>query len=260
MRLPRLFKTSILLPKWVDIQAPLADWFATPRGQEVLQAEREILEQVMPGLFGYHLMMTGAFDPSELCENSVISHRFFVSDRCLTGTKVGASTTHLPFQTNSIDAALLHHSLDFEPDPHRMLKEVARVLIPGGKVVIVGFNPFSLWGLIRLLSWRRDKLPWAARFLSAMRISDWLHLLDYSIDGVETCYFRFLGAGKAGMIERIGANHFHHLGAIYVLVATKQESCIMPVKVTQVLRQRSMVPASFASSKWSPQPNKKSSS
>lgn len=258
MRLPRLLKTSILLPKWVDIQAQLANWFASQRGQEVLLAEREILDQVLPGMFGYHFMMMGAFDPSDICDSSVISHRFFVSDRYVDGTKVGASANQLPFQTNSVDVALLHHSLDFERDPHRVLKEVARVVIPGGKVVIVGFNPFSLWGLIRLMNWRRDRLPWAARFLSALRLSDWLHLLDYSIDGVETCYFRFLGGGKAGIIEQLGANYFHHLGAIYVLVATKQESCITPIKMTHLIRQRSMVPASFASSKWSSQQNKKS--
>lgn len=257
MRLPRLFKTSILLPKWVDIQAQLANWFASPRGLEVLTAEREILDQVLPGMFGYHLMMMGSFDPSSLCERSVIPHRFFLSDRRLSGAVVGAYSSQLPFQTNSVDVALLHHSLDFERDPHRMLREVARVVIPGGKIVIVGFNPFSLWGILRLINWQRAKIPWAARFLSALRISDWLHLLDYSVEGVETAYYRFLGGDKAGLLEQLGARYFHHLGAIYVLVATKQESCITPIKITSAARHRVMVPASFATSKWSSDPDKK---
>jgi hypothetical protein len=37
--------------------------------------------------------------------------------------------------------------LELARDPHHALREVERVLVPEGRVVISGFNPASLWGL-----------------------------------------------------------------------------------------------------------------
>ena len=53
----------------------------------------------------------------------------------------------LPFATHSIDLVVMPHILEFAEDPHQVLREVERVLVPEGHVVITGFNPASLWGL-----------------------------------------------------------------------------------------------------------------
>jgi SAM-dependent methyltransferase len=53
----------------------------------------------------------------------------------------------LPFPNQSLDLVLLPHTLELARDPHDTLREVERVLVPEGRVVIVGFNPASLWGL-----------------------------------------------------------------------------------------------------------------
>jgi ubiquinone/menaquinone biosynthesis C-methylase UbiE len=36
--------------------------------------------------------------------------------------------------------------LEFAAEPHAILREVDRVMMPVGRLVIVGFNPWSLWG------------------------------------------------------------------------------------------------------------------
>src|SRR5690606_30958247 len=96
----------------------------------------------------------------------------------------------LPLATDSVDAVLLHHALDFTPDSHRLLREASRVLRPGGRMVVVGFNPVSLWGLGSLLRWRPQMPPWNARFISRRRITDWLRLLDFHVE--QTSYGGFL--------------------------------------------------------------------
>ncbi|WP_223717365.1 class I SAM-dependent methyltransferase, partial [Escherichia fergusonii] len=53
----------------------------------------------------------------------------------------------LPFPANSLDLVVLPHALELASDPHETLREVERVLVPEGRVVILGFNPASLWGL-----------------------------------------------------------------------------------------------------------------
>ena len=49
----------------------------------------------------------------------------------------------LPLATDSVDALLLPHTLELHDNPHEVLREVARVLIPEGHVVVLGFNPVS---------------------------------------------------------------------------------------------------------------------
>jgi ubiquinone/menaquinone biosynthesis C-methylase UbiE len=52
----------------------------------------------------------------------------------------------LPFAANSIDLAVMPHVLESHDNPHQILREVERILIPDGQLVITGFNPLSLWG------------------------------------------------------------------------------------------------------------------
>ncbi|MCQ4062135.1 class I SAM-dependent methyltransferase, partial [Klebsiella pneumoniae] len=58
-----------------------------------------------------------------------------------------AEFEELPFESQSLDMIVLPHVLEFSEDPHQLLREVERVLMPEGRVVITGFNPMSLWGL-----------------------------------------------------------------------------------------------------------------
>src|SRR5690606_23939020 len=53
----------------------------------------------------------------------------------------------LPFASQSIDLLVLPHSLELSPEPHRLLREAERVLVPEGKLLVTCFNPYSLWGV-----------------------------------------------------------------------------------------------------------------
>ncbi len=52
----------------------------------------------------------------------------------------------LPFASQSLDLVVLPHVLEFAHEPHQILREVERVLIPEGQIIVTGFNPASLWG------------------------------------------------------------------------------------------------------------------
>ena len=108
-----------------------------------------------------------------------------------------------------------------------MLREVERVLVPEGSVVISGFNPFSLWGMRRLATRRGTAVPWNGHFRSAMRIGDWLTLLGFEVQGSSFGGYappvgspRWLERWR--FMDRAGPKWWPVLGASYLLHGVKR--------------------------------------
>ena len=132
----------------------------------------------------------------------------------------------LPIATGSADLILLPHVLEFAEHPHQILREVERILMPEAQVVIAGFNPFSLWGLRRTLR-RRRGFPWHGRFITLMRVKDWLALLGFEIIGGQmACYApparqeKWLERTK--FMESAGDRWWPIGGGVYFLQAVKR--------------------------------------
>ncbi|MDX1595197.1 MAG: class I SAM-dependent methyltransferase [Gammaproteobacteria bacterium] len=234
-----------------ELRSCLRAWYATPLGGLLQQAEREQLDDLLPERFGYHLLQIGALCGVSLLDQSPIRHRILLDeDPAAPGCGVGADPVALPFASDSIDAVVLHHALEFSSDPHRTLREVERVLIPEGVAVIVGFNPYSLWGLRGWLRRRRGDAPWCGRFLSAPRVRDWLALLGFD---VLECRFRLyrppLQRGglqrKLAFLENWGGRWWQPLGGLYFVVARKRVVTVTPLR-PRWQRHRRLVGGGFA--------------
>ncbi len=133
----------------------------------------------------------------------------------------------LPFDTESMDLVLLPHTLEISDDYHALLREVSRMLIPGGRVIITGFNMTSLWGF-RLFMQKFGKAPFlpGKQFFSVYQVRDWLHLLSFRVDrGVFGCYSHWgsrTGRSNDHWIEKAGDRWWPQCGALYSLGAVKQ--------------------------------------
>lgn len=248
MSLPRLFKSPQTL-RGGYIHELVSEWFASPLGQQMLAKERSLCDQILPDMFGYHLIQMGYGKPHWLCESSPIHHRVYVSEKQTTKDMpmLVSGLDDLALATDSVDVALLHHSLDFALYPQRVLREVSRVVIPGGKIVIVGFNPWSLWGIWRLAKSQSPKVPWCARFLSPYRLSDWLNVLDLHLDGLESTHFGLPTTRSSvqsidSWLNNLGQRWWDHLGAVYVLVATKRVSRLIPVRPRMIPAKPTLIP------------------
>ncbi|MBI3560713.1 MAG: class I SAM-dependent methyltransferase [Gammaproteobacteria bacterium] len=220
---------------WPALQA----WYRTPLGLALAHHERELVQTAVANLFGYFLVQIGWLDSADWLTSSRISQRVLIG---FPGTEpehhpisLIAEPHQLPLQSDSIDVVVLPHTLEFSHYPHEVLREVERVLIPEGHIVLLSFNPWSLWGARRYLPWKRLSPPWCARFLGTTRLKDWLALLGFEVlTSRGYCYHPPLQSeallGRQGLWERVGQQVWPILGAANLLVARKRVTTLTPVR------------------------------
>ncbi len=218
-------------------------WFCTSQGAAVARVEAKVVKPLLKQLFGYRILQLGSSGNRSFIEGSSLYQkiRFSPRFRPQTGLPV-ANAEELPLASNSVDAVVLYHALDFASDSHRLLREATRVLRPGGRMLIVGFNPYSCWGLWRLFR-RRTGIPWGGRFLSPGRISDWLRLLDLRVDSIRYG-LHFLPLrnkallGTAHNWERLGQRINSPFGGTYIILCVNQVAPVTPVMMRNWLPLR----------------------
>lgn len=245
MELPRLFRSE----KHNDLQPDFREWFGTGLGSYLLHQEEELLARILPELFGYHALQIGQVVPGNMLAASRIRHRCVVdvAASSIDGlSPLCAQPEQLPFAKDSLDLVFIHHGLDGAPSPHALLREAARVLIPEGHLLIVGFNPWSLWGLWRMFRLPWAELPWLRRPLGPQRLADWLTLLNFEVVGLESVCFvppvtHASIRRRFGWLEVLGRRYWSQGGAAYILLARKHVSCLTPINMSQ--RNRYPAPA-----------------
>jgi SAM-dependent methyltransferase len=159
----------------------LSEWLALPLGQQLLQAEAELLRGILDDVFGLELLQLGGWGASrELLASARTRNQTIVAERASPAADVVAALDALPIQSASVDAVLLPHTLEFSEDPHAIVREADRVLTGEGQLIVMGFRPASLWGIRSASS--RDGYPCGLqKMLSVRRVRDWLGLLGYEV-------------------------------------------------------------------------------
>jgi SAM-dependent methyltransferase len=221
----------------------LHDWFQTPPGRYLLAWEQAQLDATVADIFGYHALQLGLPELNALHTNRMPhqwlanSSEFDASPTNLQKPQRAALMTDfaaLPFPANSLDLIVLPHTLEFHGEPHAALREVERVLVPEGRVVIIGFNPASLWGLRQRRAHLYQSmgvgelfLPSAGEFIGYRRMRDWLRLLSFEVEiGRFGCYRAAVRGEKwlnrLAWMDKAGARWWPIFGAVYFLVAVKR--------------------------------------
>lgn len=256
MELPSSQKTIITLGPWLD----------TAAGRYVRAWEQARLDVLTADIFGFNAMQIGLPQVCAL-QASRMPHRW-ICDVALPSEDTddaGASTSdpadlaasasasapapvvipapspmampvsllldyaELPFASQSLDLVVLPHVLEFAAEPHQVLREVERVLIPEGQLIVCGFNPASLWGA-RQAGGRLGAahfLPSDGEFISLPRMKDWLKLLNMEVNrGHFGCYAPPCTTEKwlnrYAFMEKAGNRWWPYLGAVYMVQAIKR--------------------------------------
>lgn len=214
-------------------QAPPHSWQDIAHGEEIRAKINDFLKQWWPKFFGYHLLKIGNLSCELDSTECAINHQVSVAEtpEC---TGVIADIDELPFKQHCVDVTILSHCLEFYPDPHHLIRECDRVLIPDGYLVITGFNPYSFLGLAKPLYFRSDKYPWNGRFFTPARIKDWLNLLGFEVLEDKRFIYSSLTRKKSisryDLWQRFCEQHLASFGSVFVLVAKKRELPLTPIR------------------------------
>lgn len=229
--------------------APIVElhpWLALPPGRALLEWEQCQIDRLVADVFGFHAMQLGLPELDGLRTNRM-PHRWLALDTAYQGwippvekgpvpqdqgapLSLRCDFESLPFPSNSLDLVVLPHALELARDPHHTLREVERVLVPEGRVVIAGFNPASFWGVWQRMGSlgvdRATVLP-QGEFIAYWRLRDWLRLLDLEVEaGSFGCYRPMISSetwwNRLEWMDRAGDRWWPVLGAVYFVVAVKR--------------------------------------
>ena len=234
-------------PQLDTLSTALQHWFAADMGQAVLATEQRLLSRCLVDCFGYHLLQLSADNNLDLYGDCRVQRRFKAGPIVPDAGGADASAAfvrcnfeELPFETDSIDVALVHHVPEFSADPHAVLRELYRIVVPNGRVILLGFNPWSPLGARMALGRWRSGSVWRNHFISASRMNDWLQLLGFATESTDYGFHR-LPLQRAARWPSHVENREHWsrhwpLGGIYVITAVKQVSKVIPMKPHWVVR------------------------
>ncbi len=226
-----------------EILTQLESWYAGENGQYLLEATRHSLQGLLDTSFGYHILQLGITRGQYLLEGSPIHHRIYAADQRGDGVGLVTDAAELPLESDSIDAVVAHHCLDFAEDPRQVLREIQRVLTPQGQLLLIGFNPYSLQGInARLRGLSRNSLWHSYWPVGENRLTDWLHLLGCEVQGCHRLYgVPPVGRGRLRewliSCDRWSTSHNLPIGGLYIMHAVKQVPAMR--RPRQSLRVRS---------------------
>lgn len=220
----------------IESPLPVPGWLnalGAPTAQRLLAWEQAQADALLADVFGYHAVQAGWPGLDALRANRM-PHRWLAAqefDETAPPPALAFDSRAWPWPAESLDLVVLPHTLDRSADPHACLREVERVLIGEGQVLIIGFNPWSLWGrqLRRCQKSPASALPaaWPLAPIAAHRLRDWLHLLGFEVQlqraaGWTPTWRSERWVRRWVWLETLGRRWLPFLGGVYLIMATKR--------------------------------------
>ncbi len=190
----------------------------------MLDWELAQFDSAVDDVFGFRAVQVGLPEVDFLRQNR-IPYRFTLALE--PGAALAADPLQLPLASQSVDLVALPHVLEGHHNPHDVLREVERILMPEGQVVISGFNTVSLWRVRQMFSSRGNGAPWDAKFIGLLRLREWLRVLGFELNGGKFgCYAppfaNQVWLERFAFMEKAGARWWPVTGGVYVVRAVKR--------------------------------------
>lgn len=215
------------------------DWLAQFLGQQVLLAEQDFLLKTLAKYFGKHALLIGALQQHLLLETTAMPYQTLLTTlghRKLSLPTIQSGLKELPIGSGSVDLVLVPHTLEQLDHAQHLLSEACRIVKPQGHIVILGFNPFSIWGAQKWFA-KLNPPHWCQHFIPPSTIIKWLKLADFELIKQDKLIFRPPITHpalyhKLKFLEWFGQKCYKPLGAVYILIAKAKVIPLTPIKLS----------------------------
>lgn len=222
-------------------------WLGSPIGERLYALECKLTSEALAQVFGWQLLQIGFWGNDDRLIADARTQRRSVLGWHGTASRsaeqvpamIRSRTDSLAVASDSVDAVLLPHTLEYEPDPHEILREVGRILSGEGHLIVLGFRPFSSWGIRHLFAGHGFP-PGTQRLIGERRLRDWLKLLGFEIVDSRRYLFAlpWTAASPEGFFERTGERIWPMFAGAYMLKARKRVYALTPVRPRWKLRPK----------------------
>ena len=159
-------------------------WLLETIGSRLIQEEQEELADVLSTSIGKGFLQIGIWGHNKTFTKHLLADEFFlVEQTAIEDVDLVAKFDRLPIQDQMIDVVFLPHTLEQAKVNKPILNSTTKLLKDGGKLIAIGFNPFSLWGLRHYLSGKRF-LFGMHQLISVKRYTTWLIDLGFGIEKI----------------------------------------------------------------------------
>ena len=213
-------------------------YYETPRGKLLKELETGYLQNAIVVSCKQTILQIGGLGWEEEFIDCTLYSNFTILDAKNRGyegaRKIRAKSYSLPLQSDSVDMIILPHLLEFDAYRFQTMREIERILKPEGHVVIMNFNPWSIWVRYQSLWDMRLADSWQGHFIRRSRVIDWLKLLNFEItmsslfhlDSISSCHGKFAD------------NSFSLSATAYAIKAIKRRYSIIPLTPVKNLAPR----------------------
>ena len=204
------------------------NWFKTKNAKKLIEQEKIIVNKFIEDKFGYFaIQIGGAF--TDFLEHSRITKHLF-NEGVLKNISFDISS--IPFSEESIDLTICPHFIE-QGYNQAIFNEFFRIIIPGGHIIIISFNPYSFAGIKNFFSFSMQ-FPWNSKFISMSEIQKKLKESGFSISEAKISNYQPIFSDNNyffnNNLESIGNRWLPLLGNVFFIVAQKKVLNLTPIK------------------------------
>lgn len=239
-----------------EISSYIQNWYQTQEGRYTLGVLEAEIQKQLNEIFGYYALEFGIHTEFQtLLSESRVANNFQI---CTLQSGIDckgdiiAEPEFLPIVADNIDLVIASHVFEYSAYSRQVLREIDRVLVPEGHCLLVGFNPWSITGLIKRFRSFKSEDDQKLSLRSMGKVKDWFKVLGFEIVSSHTFAFRPPIQHKKIFdhliwMEKFGGRFTKNLGAVYLIHAKKTEFAKMPPtpwKTHKILAPKPVITAS----------------
>jgi SAM-dependent methyltransferase len=207
-------------------------------GTSLLAAEEKVFSRLLSPYRSKHAVLIGVTHQYCLLKSAPSFYHSMISplvSKEKNGTSIESNVHDLPILSGSVDLVILPHTFEFIETPRQLISEACRIVKPEGLIAICGFNPYSLWGIKKLVD-NRQGMPETRHFIHKNILKNWLQLADFQLEEQSSILFQppikhqklF---NKLHFLEQLGSICFPFFGGVYVLIARAKVIPLTPIRL-----------------------------